>query len=463
LLISLLRYPCRRPAEDFHRIIDQILQRPGTAALALIGLSTLQRVIAIALQPVELVPGDDPLFYWTNASRLLGGEPFWTSHSPLMTYVLAGSRFVFGETRLPVQLLLLALGSLALCRFYEWLRIVSRSALSALLGLLLFLFANHWVFFQTLFWNENLFVPLLVFWIADLRRASASPRFPILSLTLVGLWLGLLILCRSWPLAFAGLVPLALAGFFASSFDVDRSAAVSGSLGDRLQSGDRLRRCLMGTMVVCVVAASVVAPHSWMVSAQQNRFILSSENGIYNLVVGNAPGSSGVYDLAFRDFAASVEKDPGDPAILGALATFARNHPGRLVKQIWRKALHWPFGGGGNRWFDPYYMHPQSLAMYFARMLVFVGVLAGLILGPRGPALLIGLLYFGIYAIHVVFIADHRLTVMATPLEAAACAWALAALLRRAGFADSVDGLAALTPHDSPQNPERGAAQEQKE
>ena len=382
----------------------------------------------------------DTAIYWELARAIASGDPYlvmqWgVPHFALRTpgypLFLAACRRLFGPNLLAVRLVQAALGTLAV-----WL--VARLARSVLLpniphpgplpereggrpwiplsAATIAAVAPYVVATSALVLSEATFVPLMLLglWgLAALWRREA-PRRPVLIAVGTGLAMGLAILSRpSWALFLPGVLTCWVIG--------------SGR-------GAR-KRALVGSMVVALATAAVLAPW-WVRNARVfGRFVPTALWVGASLYDGIGPQASGESDMAFVEApdVRSLGESEQDAVFLDRATSFAKAHPDRVfelaVVKFERFWSPWPNAGT---------LRAPGVAP--ASALVTIPVLALIAIGAwdrrrdfRALVLLAGpLVYFCV--LHLIFVSSIRYRI---PGEVPAFGLAAVGLARVLGWGRS--------------------------
>ncbi|TGK30882.1 dolichyl-phosphate-mannose-protein mannosyltransferase [Leptospira gomenensis] len=382
--------------------------------------STLQRVVALYLDPNLLMEGDDPAYYYSAALQLYehGVHPH-SGFSSGMIYFLAASFRLFGSGQVVAKLLLILVGGVGLGCFALFAADFFRSKTISVFAAGFYLISSHYVSFSNQFWNENLFHPILsVFLFCSFRFVRSLSTGYFLSFVFYSIAVGstffFLIQLRSWFLL-TGACFLLLLWFF-ESYELKKRPVLFVS----------------GVAILTIVLIGCGFAFREYQSKEGN-FLLPTSNGKSNFIIGNHPYSQGTYTRHWVTYSKEVALDLNSDELLEKVIFENLNQPLVLVSNLGKKTLLWFFSAGGPRPFTNYYQHPLSFAQYFFRISCFLLMGWGFFysykyrLGKILPAV-----YVSIFAVHLIYFADYRFTLTAMPLQAVFIAHGLLALTKTA-------------------------------
>jgi len=324
--------------------IDRLGQRldrhPSATLLAVLSVTVGIRILYLLSLRTSLFFKDpilDSRLYdsWAlgvASGQWLGQDAFFMA--PLYPYFLGLVYLLFGHDPLAAISIQLLLGSVSCVLAFLIARKVAGTLVAVTAGLML-AFYGPVLFFEGLLLPEFLGILINLTWLYLLVRsgADAGPRTSVVA----GVLVGLSALARPSALLFIPCIALWLALARRTSY--------------------RRVLTLAGTLVAG--ACFVLAPVTVRNYAVAHDFVLITSNGGLNFYIGNNPNSDGVYrsveglhmvgadpesDWAGRHYAESAlgrDLRPSEVSDywLGESLRFIRQHPGRFVTLVFRKAV----------------------------------------------------------------------------------------------------------------------------
>lgn len=416
-LIIVAYWLIARPAEIknvVHRLYDP--KQARLFAIALIFVSIAQRFIAMFMQQQIFVEGDDPHIYHSSAQDILKGGWPHPIFSPGMSFYLAGVYAVFGVREwVPAVIMIVASGP-ALYALYRTVVQYYGGPLVGIFTILLFNLNSQYVAMSNHFWNENVFILLMPFALYFFHRSFDSGvdlRSRFLHAIVLGIFLGLMTLFRSWTPALV----VALAVMIIFSY---RSVSVAESL----------RRIAFLAVSVLFMAA-ITGGYIYLRSEYSGYRGYISSNTLDVFIVGNNPYSQGSFTRHFytfaRDLGLSVESKEFQQAVL----RYNVYHPLHFLTMLGKKLLMWFWGAPHPKYMGGYYLMPLALAAYYFRILFFFLAAYGFVRLLREKRPLPLLIYAVLTLVFSVLMVEHRFALIGFIPQSIAVAWVLASHVSR--------------------------------
>jgi hypothetical protein len=279
---------------------------------------------------------------WMSEGAKLGeGRPFY--YQPLYSYFLAGCHWFFGDGLFGshlVQRLFLTAAVVVVWRTAALL-FDEAAGLGAFVAALVVVYQKY-AFWAPILLTENLFVPLVCWWVYTLVRLVSGPGSNRDALV-AGMVGGLAALTRS---------SLLLAW-----------VAVMPALAIALGRGRRRVALLTILASTMIGVGSLATARNWVVA---HKFILISSEGPVVLFLGNSPPPLEIPAAHHVQY----ERFHFDPR-MEAVAEYVRQQPGAFARGLWKKALY-TLG-----WFDEVVPGSGTSIFYIA---TWLSALAGVVL-----------------------------------------------------------------------------------
>jgi hypothetical protein len=367
---------------------------------ALIFFSTMQRVIALIIDPNLLPEGDDPRTFYIQALSFLETNSYSPSSgfSPGMSLYLWTIFKFCGQGQLVPKVILIFIGLIGIISLGKFAKSYFHSKLLPLIILIFYISSSHYVSFGNQFWNENLFNPIFSFYLFitwKLYITKEKKLFILLGILVIPVLILFLTLLRSWfPLLFL-LHILFLIYFIKPNNNI------------------LLKRLTLVFMLI--ISFAYLNLYSIQYS---NRLGLPTSNSSINLLIGNNPYSQGTYTRHWVTFIKDYKIDIDDPNYIWRVLDINVKNPIVPLNNLIKKFTLWTIGAGGPRPISNYYQHPLSIPQYIYRISIFFIMIFGIqSLLKFNKIKILFFLYFFIMIIHLMYFADYRFTLTAMPLQ----------------------------------------------
>jgi len=366
----------------------------------LIFISTIQRSIALYVDPNLLIEGDDPGNFYTQAQSFLNTNSYAPNpvFSPGMSLYLYSIFKFCGEGHLVPKILLIVIGSIGLYSIATFAKLYFHSKEIPIAILIFYISSSHYVSFSNQFWNENLFNPILgIYFLLTWKICVSKNKKSIFLLTVfilpfLQLFLSLL---RSWFFLLAAIHILILI------FKIKRNY------------GSSFKRSFL--FLSMIIFSFYLFLYSVNFSTKNG---LPTSNSSINFLIGNNPYSQGTYTRHWVRFVSDFNINLNDPNYTREIIKLNLQNPMIPLKNIFKKITLWTIGAGGPRPISNYYQHPLSIPQYFYRITCFLFMAYGMIKFSKYSKLnLLSLLYLVIVMVHIVYFADYRFILTAMPIQ----------------------------------------------
>jgi hypothetical protein len=367
---------------------------------SLIFFSTIQRIIALIIDPNLLPEGDDPRTFYNQALSFLETNSYTpnSGFSPGMSLYLWTIFKFFGEGQFVPKATLILIGLLGITSLCKFTKSYFHSKLLPLTILLFYITSSHYVSFGNQFWNENLFNPifsiyLFITWKLYITKDKTFFIFGIIVIPALILFLTLL---RSWFPLLSSLHIIFLTYFIKPNHNIFFKK--------------------FSLLFLLIISYTFLNLYSIQ---YLNKLGLPTSNSSINLLIGNNPYSQGTYTRHWVTFINDYKIDIDDPKYINKLLDININNPIVPLNNLLKKFTLWTIGAGGPRPISNYYQHPLSIPQYIYRISIFLIMIFGIQNYLRFNKIkILFLLYLFIMIIHLIYFADYRFTLTAMPLQA---------------------------------------------
>lgn len=389
---------------QFKKAIKTILLHKNLEVYLIPFISLIQLGIAVYLDPLNLPEGDDPFYYYQTALDILKNKDFNSFPlSPGMTYFIAFSFSIFGNSIYYPKILLGIINALGLFFLLKFISKFFKSRLVTLVAGLFYLSNSHFVSFSIMFWNENLFHPLLSIFLYLFQLYSFTKKnlllkfFLFFTLILISI---LMVFTRSWfPWFF---IIFCLAWIVNLKFK---------------------KISILPTLLLLIIFPIFYLLSINYFNKTNSIFLTSNFNN--NFVIGNHPYSQGTYSRHWVNYSQEVGLNINSKEIFYKVIDDNIKNPYITIKNLTKKSILWFFGTGGPRPHSLYYQNPLSIPQAFYRITASLLLFFGVYFIIKKDGWVIPIAYFSIFIVHLIFFADYRFTLTAMPFQSVLVAFGL--------------------------------------
>ncbi|MBW7857505.1 MAG: hypothetical protein H3C43_04240 [Leptonema sp. (in: Bacteria)] len=252
-------------------------------------------ILRLSLLPLDLLLSVDSLYYYEGALGIADGRGYLYAGEPSASWpigwplLMAGIIKIFGSNLFVLRFftILISIGSLYLV-FVITRNIWPNSRKLINLSLFLAVINVSDIIYSNILWSESahtFFLLLIIYFHMKLQKTS-KVSFGLL--TLYGLILGMASLVR---LTFLPIPLMLVAAASIKQFQLFHLPTNYNGLKNQI-----IKTRLFNNLIIYIVAFVIIAPYTYRNYQLFNRFILVSDNGKVNLLIGNNRYATGSFD-----------------------------------------------------------------------------------------------------------------------------------------------------------------------